>query len=57
MAKDLNPETIPTNLTLGGVKIDPLGISGAFAKHFSEKIRVNVSKTKVNVGGVYNGKC
>ena len=57
VAKDLNPDNIPSNLTLGGVKVNPIGVAGAFAEHFNEKIKLNVSKTRVDVGGVYNGKC
>ena len=57
VAKDLNPDTIPANLTLGGVAVGPGGAAGAFAKHFYEKIRTNVSRTKVDANVVYNGKC
>ena len=41
----------------GGVSVDPLGVAGTFAKHFYDKIKSNVSKTRVNAAGVYNGKC
>ena len=37
--------------------LSPTSIAGAFAGHFNEKIRLNVSRTKVDVCGVYNGKC
>ena len=37
--------------------MNPLGVAGAFAGHFNEKIKLNVSRTRVDVGGVYNGKC
>ena len=57
MAKDLNPDTIPTNLTLGGMKVNPFEIAGAFAKHFSDKVRLNVARTRVDTAAVYNGKC
>ena len=56
VAKDLNPDTIPSKFTLGGVEVNPRGVAGAFAGHFNEKIRLNVSRTKVDVCGVYNGK-
>ena len=56
-ANDLNTDAIPVNLTLGGIKVDPGEIAGAFAKHFSAKVRLNVAKTKVDTAGVYNGKC
>ena len=57
MARDLNPETIPTNLTVGGASVEPGEVAGAFAKYFSNKIRMNVLSASVDVGGVYNGKC
>ena len=57
VAKDLNPDAIPSNLTLRGASVDPSEVACAFAKHFAEKIKSNVSKTLVNVNGVYNGKC
>ena len=56
-AKDLNPETIPANLILGGVRIDPRDVAGAFASHFAEKVKLNVARAHVNPNGVYNGKC
>ena len=31
--------------------------AGAFAAHFSEKVKSNVSKAKIDADGVYNGKC
>ena len=42
---------------MGGVEVDPQGVAGAFAKHFHEKIKANVTRTKVKASGVYNGKC
>ena len=54
---ELWSKTIPSNLTLGGVEVNPRGVAGAFAGHFNEKIMLNVSRTKVDVRGVYNGKC
>ena len=35
VAKDLNPDAIPANLTLGGVSVDPSEVTSAFAKHFA----------------------
>ena len=32
-------------------------VANSFAKHFSEKIKLNVSKTNVNLNTVYNGRC
>ena len=57
VAKDVNPNAIPTNLIVGGVNVDPKGIAGAFGNYFSNKIEANVSKSCVDVNGVYNGKC
>ena len=34
-----------------------LVVAGAFATHFSEKIKLNVARARVNANGVYNGKC
>ena len=47
LAKGLNPDEIPRNLTLGGVAIDENDIAGSFARHFSEKIRLGASKVKI----------
>ena len=57
LAKNLVTNELPTDLTLGGVPVAGSDIANSFAKHFSEKIKLNVSKTNVNVNGVYNGKC
>ena len=57
LAKDLNSDAIPSDLTLDGVKVEPTDVAGAFARHFSQKVNSNVSKARVNAGGVYNGKC
>ena len=32
-------------------------MAGSFARYFANKIQTNVSRARVNVGGVYNGKC
>ena len=32
-------------------------VANSFAKHFHDKILLNVNKTNVNVDAVYNGKC
>ena len=37
VARDLNPEEIPTDLTLEGVPVPPGEVANSFAKHFSEK--------------------
>ena len=49
LAKDVNPDAIPTNLTVGGACVDPKGIAGAFGNYFSSKIKSNVCKARVNV--------
>ena len=43
-AKDLNPDTIPSNLTVGGSSVEPSEAAEAFAKYFSQKITMNVSR-------------
>ena len=45
------------HLTVGRISVDPLCTAGAFGNYFYSKIKSNVSKAQVNVGGVYNGKC
>ena len=39
------------------MSISPLDMAGSFARYFANKIQTNVSRARVNVGGVYNGKC
>ena len=56
LAKDINPDTIPANLTLEGKNVNPSEVAGAFAKHFSDKVKLNVAKTRIDTRGVYNGK-
>ena len=57
VAKNLNCNSIPKNLTLGGVPIVEGGVAESFAKFFHEKIKNNVLKTVINPDLVYNGKC
>ena len=54
MAKNLNCDTIPTNLTHGGVSIRPNNIANEFAKFFKNKVTTHVKNTKV-CPNVYNG--
>ena len=55
LAKDLNPDSIPIDLKVGGIPI-PLGKRAeSYAKHFIDKVKLNVSKTKIDQN-VYNGK-
>ena len=56
IAKNLNNENIPDNLTLNDIPIAPGTSAECFARHFSEKIKSTSSKCKIG-GGVYNGKC
>ena len=57
IAKNLTAGDIPSNLTLGGIPIADGRAADSFAKHFHEKVKLNVAKTKVVVNNVYNGKC
>ena len=57
VAKDLNQDDIPGNLTLGGIVVEKSSVASSFAKHFSEKIKANVAKTTIDANGVFNGKC
>ena len=57
VARDLNPDLLPSNLMLGGVPIAPSEIANTFAGYFSDKIRLNVSKATINANGLYDGKC
>ena len=56
-AKNVNVDTIPTNLTLGGIPIAAGQAANSFANYFHDKVKLNVNKTSVNVNGVYNGNC
>ena len=55
IAKNLTTETIPSNLTLGGVPVAPHEAANAFVKLFHEKITSQGNKTRV-APTVYNGK-
>ena len=57
LAKNLVTNELPSNLTLGGIPVAGCDVANSFAKHFSDKIKLNVSKTSINQNGVYNGKC
>ena len=54
-AKDQSPETIPMDLTVGGILIPPGSRAESFAKFFMEKIKLNAENTVIYVN-VYNGK-
>ena len=57
LAKNIVTSELPSNLTVGGAPVPVGGAANSFANYFSEKIRTNSSKTKVDFEGVYNGKC
>ena len=57
LAKNLVNNELPSDLTLGGAPAACGDVANSFARHFSEKIKLNVSKTSVNLNIVYNGKC
>jgi hypothetical protein len=57
VAKNLNPNDLPSDLTSGGSPVAPGDFANSFARHFSDKIKMNVNKTNVNMNAVYNGKC
>ena len=54
VAKNLNHESIPTNLTLKGLPIAPGDAANAFAAFFNEKTKTHVQNTSVS-HQVYNG--
>ncbi len=56
-AKNLNTNDLPSDLTLGAEPVAGCDVANSFAKHFSDKIKLNISKTNVNLNAVYNGKC
>ena len=56
VAKNLNIDSLPKNLTLGGRPIAEGDIASSFAGYFSRKVTSNVESTKINPN-VYNGKC
>ena len=40
-----------------GVPVAQSDIANTFARHFSDKIKLNHRKAMVDLNGVYNGKC
>ena len=56
IAKNLSGETLPMNMTLNNQPVAPGTFAESFAGHFSEKIRLNSIKAKLDAN-VYNGKC
>ena len=57
IAKNIVTSDLPSNLTVGGVPVPSGDVANSFAKHFKAKIVLNLSKTKVKINEVYNGKC
>ena len=57
IAKNQCPAEIPLYLRLGGIKVPRLNIAESFAKHFNDKIQMNIQKTSLSKDTVYNGKC
>ena len=55
-AKNLTSGDLPTDLTLGGEPVACSDVAKSFAKHFHDKIKLNVTKAKVNLDVLYNGK-
>ena len=54
LAKDINPNTIPHNMSDNGSNIDPNNLSDAFAQFFDNKVKSIVDTCKVE-DNVYNG--
>ena len=57
IAKNINSDAIPSNLTVGGLPIAAGQAANSFALYFSKKVNENVQKTNVDINNVYNGKC
>ena len=54
IAKDLNAQTIPKNMTLNDIEIDENDRPDAFASFFKNKITNIVNESRININ-VYNG--
>ena len=57
VARDLNLDSIPANLTLGGIQVAEKDAAESFGSYFSNKIKSNAAQAMLNRNGVYNGKC
>ena len=57
IAKCLNMNAIPNDLTLGGLPVATGQAASIFAGYFSSKVNENVRKTVIDPINVYNGKC
>ena len=56
MAKNLNCDSIPTNMTLGGVPLAANMIAGSFGTFFANKVDAVVNRSSIKPDQVYNGK-
>ena len=57
VAKNLNSNEYPENMSLGGVPVAGSDLANAFATHFDSKVRASVSQARVDPIEVYNGRC
>ena len=55
LAKDINPNLIPSMMQVNGHPINPIELSETFACFFDEKVKSIVESCKVG-NDVYNGK-
>ena len=53
LAKDINPNTIPQNMTENNIDIVPYDLSDAFAQFFDKKVKSIVETCRVE-NNVYN---
>ena len=56
MAKNLNWNEYPENMSLGGVPGACSDLADAFASHFDNKVRTSKALARVDPNGVYNGR-
>ena len=57
LAKNLNNNDIPKNMSLGGLPVSQLNLANAFAEYFDSKVKSGVASAVINPDVVYNGKC
>ena len=57
IAKNLNADSIPANLTLAGIPVAAGDVANSFARYFYSKVINNVTNARIDSNGVYNGKC
>ena len=56
LAKNLNSNVIPKNMTLDGVAVASSDLVNAFAGHFNVKVKHGVDSAVIDLA-VYNGRC